>query len=154
MIDEGWVDGEIAAFTTLLESEFEAAKSYLPNKADWFEGAWAGLGRPEAAITERRNVATAVDEATVKRDRRGPDHDPRPTSPSTRRCARIIDARREMFESGEGFDWATAEALAFGTLLREGHPVRLSGQDSAPRHVQPAPFGLGRPEGRRANISR
>ena len=43
---------------------------------------------------------------------------------------RIIDARREMFESGEGFDWATAEALAFGTLLREGHPVRLSGQDS------------------------
>ena len=29
-----------------------------------------------------------------------------------------------------GFDWATAEALAFGTLLLEGHPVRLSGQDS------------------------
>ena len=43
---------------------------------------------------------------------------------------RILDAKREMFESGEGFDWATAEALAFGTLLREGHPVRLSGQDS------------------------
>ena len=43
---------------------------------------------------------------------------------------RVIDARREMFESGEGFDWATGEALAFGTLLREDHPVRLSGQDS------------------------
>ncbi|HEX8668023.1 MAG TPA: 2-oxoglutarate dehydrogenase E1 component, partial [Allosphingosinicella sp.] len=43
---------------------------------------------------------------------------------------RIIDARRAIFASGEGFDWATAEALAFGTLLREGHPVRLSGQDS------------------------
>ena len=35
-----------------------------------------------------------------------------------------------MFETGEGFDWATGEALAFGTLLREGYPVRLSGQDS------------------------
>ena len=36
-----------------------------------------------------------------------------------------------MFETGEGFDWATAEALAFGTLLDEGLDVRLSGQDSA-----------------------
>ena len=36
-----------------------------------------------------------------------------------------------MFETGEGFDWATAEALAFGTLLDEGCYVRLSGQDSS-----------------------
>ena len=35
-----------------------------------------------------------------------------------------------MFESGEGFDWATAEALAFGSLIAEGQSVRLSGQDS------------------------
>ncbi len=35
-----------------------------------------------------------------------------------------------MFASGEGFDWATAEAMAFGTLLQDGFPVRLSGQDS------------------------
>ena len=35
-----------------------------------------------------------------------------------------------MFEAGKGFDWATAEALAFGSLLTEGFPVRLSGQDS------------------------
>src|SRR5689334_11923940 len=52
VIKAGWLDGEVAAFTTLLEGEFEAAKSYLPNKADWFEGAWSGLGRPKAAITE------------------------------------------------------------------------------------------------------
>ena len=43
---------------------------------------------------------------------------------------RILDAKKAMFESGSGFDWATAEALAFGTLLAEGHCVRLSGQDS------------------------
>jgi len=34
-----------------------------------------------------------------------------------------------MFQSGEGLDWATGEALAFGSLLLEGYPVRLSGQD-------------------------
>ncbi|MET0376688.1 MAG: 2-oxoglutarate dehydrogenase E1 component, partial [Rhizorhabdus sp.] len=44
--------------------------------------------------------------------------------------ARILDAKRSMFATGEGFDWATAEAMAFGTLLQDGFPVRLSGQDS------------------------
>jgi 2-oxoglutarate dehydrogenase E1 component len=43
---------------------------------------------------------------------------------------RIVDARRAMFDSGQGFDWATAEALAFATLVREEYNVRLSGQDS------------------------
>ncbi len=130
VIEKGWVDGEIAAFTTLLESEFEAAKSYLPNKADWFEGAWSGLGRPDEAITERRNVATGVDEKTAREI--GTILTTVPGDVAVHKTlTRIIEARRAMFESGEGFDWATAEALAFGTLLREGHPVRLSGQDSA-----------------------
>ena len=43
---------------------------------------------------------------------------------------RILDAKKAMFESGEGFDWATAEALAFGSLIADGQSVRLSGQDS------------------------
>jgi 2-oxoglutarate dehydrogenase E1 component len=129
VIDEKWLDAQIEGFTTLLEGEFEAAKSYLPNKADWFEGAWSGLGKPQQAITERRNVTTGVEEATV-----GEIGGILTTIPSHvavhKTLTRIVDARREMFETGEGFDWATAEALAFGTLLREDHPVRLSGQDS------------------------
>jgi 2-oxoglutarate dehydrogenase E1 component len=44
---------------------------------------------------------------------------------------RVIEAKRQMFDSGEGFDWATAEALAFGSLVTEGFGVRLSGQDSS-----------------------
>jgi 2-oxoglutarate dehydrogenase E1 component len=129
VIEKGWVDGEVAAFTTLLEGEFEAAKSYLPNKADWFEGAWSGLGRPDEAITERRNVATGCDEAMVREIGAVLTNVPAEVAVH-KTLVRIIDARREMFESGAGFDWATAEALAFGTLLREKHPVRLSGQDS------------------------
>jgi 2-oxoglutarate dehydrogenase E1 component len=128
-IPEGWVDGEVAAFTALLEGEFEAAKSYLPNKADWFEGAWSGLSRPSTPVTERRNVATGVEEKIIAEI-----GDILTTIPADvavhKTLHRIIDARKAMFESGEGIDWATAEALAFGTLVREGHPVRLSGQDS------------------------
>jgi 2-oxoglutarate dehydrogenase E1 component len=130
VIEQGWLDGEVAAFTALLESEFEAAKSYLPNKADWFEGAWSGLGRPDEAITERRNVATGCSDKIVREI--GAILTTIPGDVAVHKTlVRIIDARREMFASGEGVDWATAEALAFGTLLREGHPVRLSGQDSA-----------------------
>ncbi|HEX8215898.1 MAG TPA: 2-oxoglutarate dehydrogenase E1 component [Allosphingosinicella sp.] len=129
VIPAGWLDGQVASFTRLLEGEFEAAKSYLPNKADWFEGAWAGLNRPQEAITERRNVATGVSEETAREIGRILTTVPVDVSVH-KTLQRIVDARREMFESGEGFDWATAEALAFGTLLREGHPVRLSGQDS------------------------
>ena len=39
-------------------------------------------------------------------------------------------ARRKMIDEGQGIDWATAESLAYGTLLVEGYRVRLSGQDS------------------------
>jgi 2-oxoglutarate dehydrogenase E1 component len=47
-----------------------------------------------------------------------------------RTLRRVLDARQRGLQSGTGLDWATAEALAFGTLLAEGTPVRLSGQDS------------------------
>ncbi len=46
------------------------------------------------------------------------------------KIARQLDAKRAMIETGRGVDWATAEALAFGTLLLEGHRVRLSGEDT------------------------
>src|SRR3954471_11808248 len=129
VIEAGWTGGEAAAFTTLLEGEFEAAKSYLPNKADWFEGAWSGLSKPKTPVTERRNVATGVPEEALREI--GAILTTIPEGLTIHKTlGRILDSKREMFETGEGFDWATAEALAFGTLLRDGHPVRLSGQDS------------------------
>jgi len=44
---------------------------------------------------------------------------------------RQLDAKWEAFENDTGIDWATAESLAWGTLMLEGTPIRLSGQDSA-----------------------
>ncbi|MBV9884030.1 MAG: 2-oxoglutarate dehydrogenase E1 component, partial [Sphingomonadaceae bacterium] len=129
VIPEGWIEGEVEAFNALLESEFEAAKSYLPNKADWFEGAWSGLNRPSTPVTERRNVATGVEEKLIAEV--GEILTTIPADLTIHKTLqRILDAKKEMFATGEGIDWATAEALAFGTLVREGNPVRLSGQDS------------------------
>ena len=129
VVDPGWVDLHVAEFTAFLEGEFEAAASYLPNKADWFEGRWSGLGRPDTPEGERRNAPTAVDAETARAV--GAVLTTIPGDLVVHKTlARIIEARRQMFETGKGFDWATAEALAFGTLVREGSQVRLSGQDS------------------------
>jgi 2-oxoglutarate dehydrogenase E1 component len=129
VIDESWVAANVAQFTALLEGEFEAAKTYLPNKADWFEGRWTGLSKPATPETERRNASTAVGE-----DRLRAIGETLTTVPGDvevhKTLARILDAKRDMFRSGDALDWATAEALAFGTLIGEGFNVRLSGQDS------------------------
>ncbi|MFL6862797.1 MAG: 2-oxoglutarate dehydrogenase E1 component, partial [Allosphingosinicella sp.] len=129
VVDRAWIDRQVADFTATLETAFEAAKSYLPNKADWFEGRWAGLGRPETPETERRNVETAISEETYREVGRILTTVPEGLIVH-KTLQRIVDARRAMFESGSGFDWATAEALAFGGLVAEGFQVRLSGQDS------------------------
>ncbi|MEN8660106.1 MAG: 2-oxoglutarate dehydrogenase E1 component, partial [Marivita sp.] len=50
--------------------------------------------------------------------------------PLHKTVSRLLESKKAMFDTGKGFDWATAEALAFGSLLTEGYPVRLSGQDA------------------------
>ncbi|RST31787.1 2-oxoglutarate dehydrogenase E1 component [Sphingomonas ginkgonis] len=129
VVDQAWIDEHTKQFIALLEGEFDAGASYIPNKADWFEGRWAGLGRPKAKIEERRNTATAIDDAEF--DRIGKALTIVPEGLTIHKTlGRVLDAKRAMFDSGEGFDWATAEALAYGSLVAEGQNVRLSGQDS------------------------
>jgi 2-oxoglutarate dehydrogenase E1 component len=129
VVDQAWIDDQVNQFTTLLEGEFEAAKSYLPNKADWFEGRWSGLSQPGTPETERRNVSTAIDTDTLQA--LGKTLTTIPEGVNVHKTlARILDAKREMFASGEGFDWATGEALAFGALMQDAYNIRLSGQDS------------------------
>ena len=43
----------------------------------------------------------------------------------------VIEHQRKVFDAGGPYEWHYAEALAFGSLLLEGLPVRLSGQDSS-----------------------
>ncbi|MBA3837528.1 MAG: 2-oxoglutarate dehydrogenase E1 component, partial [Zymomonas sp.] len=129
VIDQAWITTTAQAFNDLLEGEFQAGAVYKPNRADWFAGRWSGLHAPADPETARRNVETGIEpklfDAIGRTLTTVPD-----TVKIHKTLARVIDAKRAMFATGDGFDWATGEALAFGSLLSEGYGVRLSGQDS------------------------
>ncbi|HET6537492.1 MAG TPA: 2-oxoglutarate dehydrogenase E1 component [Sphingopyxis sp.] len=131
VIEPGWVDAHRAEFIALLEEEFEAAKTYKANKADWFAGRWSGLHTPADPENARRNIATGVTEKLF--DSIGRTMTTVPEGVTVHRTLRrVLDGRAAMFANKDNeptFDWATAESLAFGTLLSEGYQVRLSGQD-------------------------
>ncbi|MGE0284546.1 MAG: 2-oxoglutarate dehydrogenase E1 component, partial [Rhizobiaceae bacterium] len=127
-IDPAYARTVIDGFNAHLEKQFEAAKSYKPNEADWFAGRWSGFNRPVDPETARRNVPTGIEAKLF--DSLGRTLTTVPEDLAIHRTlGRVIDAKREMFASGKDFDWATGEALAFGSLLSEGYGVRLSGQD-------------------------
>ena len=104
-----------------------AAQSYRVNKADWLEGKWRGLKSDDAQ--DETEQATAVDHDTLREVGLAlagvPD-----TFDANPKITRQLEAKRQMIETGEGIDWSTGEALAYGSLLLEGHHVRLSGEDS------------------------
>ena len=133
LIGEGVVtEGEVAKmrgdWRARLDAEFEAAQGYKPNKADWLDGRWAGLKAARELEDPRRgNTGVAIEalRAIGKKITVIP-----PDFQVHKTIQRFLDNRAKAIETGEGIDWATAEALAFCSLLQEGHPVRLSGQDS------------------------
>ncbi|MEC9150092.1 MAG: 2-oxoglutarate dehydrogenase E1 component [Pseudomonadota bacterium] len=129
VIEKGFAEGLIAEFTDHLEKEFAEAKDYKPDQADWFGGRWAGMNKPADPETARRNVETAIEKKLF--DSLGRTLTTVPDDLTIHKTlGRVIKAKEDMFSKGEGFDWATAEALAFGSLVTEGYGVRLSGQDS------------------------
>lgn len=126
LIPEGEIEDMKAAFQAKMNEEFEAGKEFKPNKADWLDGKWSHLDknnedyqRGETAIkketfNEVANALTTVPEGY----------------PLHKTIGRFLDNRRKALTEGEGIDWATGEAMAFGSLLTEGYPVRLAGQDA------------------------
>jgi 2-oxoglutarate dehydrogenase E1 component len=126
-LTEANVQDMIAAFNTKLDAEFEAAKSHRPNHADWLDGRWTGF---ERAPDGDRRGDTAVGNDVLQRVGRAITTVPEDFH-LHRTIARQLQAKAKMLETGQALDWATGEALAFGTLLDEGYPVRLSGQDSS-----------------------
>jgi 2-oxoglutarate dehydrogenase E1 component len=126
VLSEAEADEMVSSFLGILDGQFESAKSYRPNKADWLEGAWTGL---EVASGEDRRGDTGVSRELLTEVGAALSHVPDGFN-LNRKIARQLEAKRQAIETGEGVDWATAEALAFGTLCAEGTFVRLSGQDS------------------------
>ncbi len=115
-----------AQFRAYLEEEFLAGETYRPNRADWLDGRWSGIGFADEGA---RRGLTGVDLDLLRQVGRRLTAIPETLTPH-KTIARIMANRRKMIDDGEGIDWATAESLAFGTLLVEGFKVRLSGQDS------------------------
>jgi 2-oxoglutarate dehydrogenase E1 component len=126
LIPEGEIEDMKAAFQARLNEEFEAGKDYKPNKADWLDGRWSHLDR-EGADYQRGK--TAISKKVMAEIGKALTTVPEGFE-LHKTVQRLLDTRGEMFSSGTGFDWATAEALAFGSLLAEGYRVRLAGQDS------------------------
>jgi 2-oxoglutarate dehydrogenase E1 component len=114
------------AFYERLDKAFSKANDYKPEKADTLEGKWTGITRPEDEYKPK--IETGVDKKILKKI--GEEISKIPEGMKLHKgIERVQKLRAKMFESEENFDWATAEALAFGSLLIDGNPVRLSGQD-------------------------
>ena len=126
-LTEDEANGIVTGFQQQLEAEFQAANAYKPNKADWFEGKWAGLAQ-STGEEEMREERTGVDLQTLRDIGDAITRVPEGFD-ANRKIVRQLQAKKDALTKGEGIDWATAEALAFGSLLIEGAPVRLSGQD-------------------------
>jgi len=128
VVDAAEVEKMRADWRGKLDLELEASQSYKPNSADWLDGRWADIkaardpddprrGRTGAALTTLRDIGQKI--TTVPQGFH-----------LHRVIQRFLEQRRKAIEAGAGIDWSTAEALAFCSLLLEGHPVRLSGQDT------------------------
>ena len=112
-------------FKNLLNEQFKTAKEYRP-KIEWFEGVWSRY-KPERGKDKRGITGVSIDKIRKIGEKITfipQDFNVHPT------IKKIYENKKKMFQTGKGFDWATAEQLAFATLLEEGYPVRLSGQDS------------------------
>ncbi len=126
LIPEGEIEDMKAAFQAHLNTEFDIGKDYKPNKADWLDGKWSHLDKQNQTKYQRGETAIAPE--TMAQIGRALSTAPA-DFPIHKTVQRLLDAKAQMFETGTGFDWATGEALAFGSLQTEGYNVRLSGQD-------------------------
>ncbi len=131
LIEEGVISPEEFSdmktkFKNLLEEQFKTAKEYKP-KLEWYEGVWSRF-KPEKGKDKRGVTGVSLERINKIGEKITSIPGSFNAHPTIKK---IFENKKKMFQTGKGFDWATAEHLAFATLLDEGYPVRLSGQDSA-----------------------
>jgi 2-oxoglutarate dehydrogenase E1 component len=128
VITAGEVEAQKADWFARLEAEYDAGQAYKPNKADWLDGKWQGMKAARSDGEDARRGKTGLPLKKLKEIGKAITRVPEGFNVH-KTIQRFMDGRAKMIETGEGIDWAMAEALAFGSLIDEGHPVRLSGQD-------------------------
>ena len=132
LIDDGIIsqseyDNLLNSINEELEQCYKDAKSYKPNKADWLTGSWAGFTIAPSKDEIRRGE-TFIDEETFDEVTSNLVKYPKDFNINSK-IKKRLEVMQESFENGRGIDWASAEAMAFGSLLLESIPVRLSGED-------------------------
>ena len=126
ILDDSRAQAIMDNHNTYLEEEFEAGNAYKPNKADWLEGQWSGM---TVAYGDDRRGDTAVPLDTLKKIGSVITTVPQGLQ-IHKKLERVLSTRAKAIETGQNLDWATAEHLAFGSVVLDGFVVRLSGQDS------------------------
>ncbi|MDB3897759.1 2-oxoglutarate dehydrogenase E1 component, partial [Candidatus Pelagibacter sp.] len=119
------LDNSIKTFKNLLDEQFKSAKDYKP-KIAWFEGTWSAY-KPEKGKDKRGVTGADVNKLLKISEKINSSSDELNLHKT---IVKILNNRKEAVKNGLNIDWSTAEALAFGSLLEEGYPVRLVGQDS------------------------
>ena len=125
LLDEPELKEKINEFKNLLDDQFKNAKDYKP-KINWFEGSWSRY-KPEPG-KDKRGVS-GVPMSQLRAISEKINNIPKEINPH-KTISKIFELRKKAIDNEKGIDWATAESLAFGSLLQEGYPVRLVGQDS------------------------
>ncbi len=127
VVEAGELDKMKAGWRAHLEAEYESGQGYKANKADWLDGKWSGFKVANSLDDPRRgNTGVAIE--TLKEIGRKITAVPEGFH-AHRTITRFLDTRAKAIETGENIDWATGEALGLCSLLLDGNPVRLTGQD-------------------------
>ncbi len=124
-ITQELLNQNIKSFKDLLDEQYKSAKDYKP-KIEWFEGTWSRY-KPEKG-KDKRGI-TGYEKNKLKIISNRINVIPKEKN-IHKTISKIFNARKDSIEKGTKIDWSSAEALAFGSLLEEGYPIRLVGQDS------------------------
>ncbi len=127
------VDAELSEFSKYLDEQFQKIQDYTP-QFQHLQGKWAGFKQfsiDESNVESWKADWTPETGFDVEKLRQiGLTTCSAKTIEVHRLLQRYFQGRKQKLEAGSGIDWPTAEALAVGSLVVEGHDVRLSGQDT------------------------
>ncbi|NUY39815.1 2-oxoglutarate dehydrogenase E1 component [Wolbachia endosymbiont of Litomosoides brasiliensis] len=118
-------------FRARLDKSLAESVAYAPKKADWFDGVWSKLRRARLNNLNEYHTDSGVSQSELKKLGVLINSNIPSGFNINNKVRKIFDGRIENINSGNNIDWATAESLAFASLLTEGIGVRLSGQDSS-----------------------
>jgi 2-oxoglutarate dehydrogenase E1 component len=114
----------VTDFEALLSAEFDKAVDYKPKEADWLKRDWSKIKDGDTSVAKTAVAKKDLKELIAKIAQAPADFNANP------KIIRQLEARKQAVESGKDIDWGCGEALAFASLLEEGTPIRITGQDS------------------------